>query len=340
VQGAYILFEDVHIGLDISESFFNRGYDLHPCVFTDNNMYGPGSPQAKLHSSASTAASTSTSTSGASSPRETEIAKLSARYKSFRNYLNSANVSHSAEGTITDASQKSQDRTQPLDAEERDKSEAGRCISEDIISKYWPEVAVFDVEKRKQQQGLGGFDTGADYKMNVNVVKVLLIQRDKNRAILNLHDLLARLTKLSEDGAQPEFSSATRRTKWATSVVEITAVPFSQQTCLFAEADVLIAVAGTAVHNILFMKPGAAVVSQMQLIHDIDSYSGSFLLMHSTFIHLDNFDAAALVPVVVDVRKPGSATGHAALGILLPGPYSIVYNNRCLRRLYQCYRRQ
>ena len=68
VQGAYILFEDVHIGLDISESFFNRGYDLHPCVFTDiSNMYGAGSHKAKIQSSISPAGSTSNSTSTSTS---------------------------------------------------------------------------------------------------------------------------------------------------------------------------------------------------------------------------------------------------------------------------------
>ena len=277
VQGAYILFEDVHIGLDISESFFNRGYDLHPCVFTDiSNMYGAGSHKAKIQSSASQAGSTSASTSAASSS-ETEIATLSARYQSFRNYLNSANVSNSnsTESTIDDAGV----------SKNQDKSEAGRCSSEDIISKYWPEVAAFEAEKLKKQQGLNESDLSTDYRMNVNIVKVLLIQRDKNRAILNLHDLLSVLTKLSEDGSQPEVAIANRRTKWATSVVEITAVPFSQQTCLFAEADVLIAVAGTAVHNILFMKPGAAVVGHFQIIRDIHCISNNlFFSMLTAFV--------------------------------------------------------
>jgi capsular polysaccharide biosynthesis protein len=44
--------------------------------------------------------------------------------------------------------------------------------------------------------------------------------------------------------------------------VDLTSVSFADQRCLLRDADILVAVAGTAIHNILFMQSGAAVVSE------------------------------------------------------------------------------
>ena len=45
---------------------------------------------------------------------------------------------------------------------------------------------------------------------------------------------------------------------------ELGEVDFDQQMYLFREADILVSTAGTAVHNMLFMRPYTAVIILMQ----------------------------------------------------------------------------
>ena len=45
---------------------------------------------------------------------------------------------------------------------------------------------------------------------------------------------------------------------------ELGEVSFDQQMYLFREADILVSTAGTAVHNMLFMRPYTAVIILMQ----------------------------------------------------------------------------
>jgi capsular polysaccharide biosynthesis protein len=45
---------------------------------------------------------------------------------------------------------------------------------------------------------------------------------------------------------------------------DLAEVDFDDQMFIFSQVDVLVAVAGTALHNMLFMRPGSAVVIIMQ----------------------------------------------------------------------------
>jgi hypothetical protein len=79
---------------------------------------------------------------------------------------------------------------------------------------------------------------------------VLVVQRKGNRVIMNLLELVSRLREVT--GAEPM-------------VVDLDEEPFHRQLELFRRTKVLVAVAGTALHNMLFMlhRP-ATVIALMQ----------------------------------------------------------------------------
>jgi hypothetical protein len=77
---------------------------------------------------------------------------------------------------------------------------------------------------------------------------VLIVQRRKNRVIVNADELGV----LSSDAGH------------VTEIADLEDLPFSQQRTVFAQTDVLVSMAGTALHNVLFMRPGSAVVMFMQ----------------------------------------------------------------------------
>jgi hypothetical protein len=77
---------------------------------------------------------------------------------------------------------------------------------------------------------------------------VLFIQRKVNRVIRNM-DLLVESAK--DLGLE-------------TVVQDLSDLRFSEQLQLFVNCDIMVAMAGTAVHNLLFMRPGSAVIIFMQ----------------------------------------------------------------------------
>ena len=147
--GGAVVFRDLHIGADISNSFFNLGQAIQPCIFS-----------LKLGSQ--------------------EIIKLSKRYKAFSEYL--------------------QSNTSQLSADQ------------------------------------------------LRAPNILIIQRYNNRVILNVNELAV----ISNSAG------------YITEICYLEDLSFTKQRRLFAHTDVLVSVAGTALHNMLFMRPGSAVVIFMQ----------------------------------------------------------------------------
>eukprot|EP01032_Pedospumella_encystans_P013123 gene13123-15128_t len=81
-----------------------------------------------------------------------------------------------------------------------------------------------------------------------NSPSVFIEQRQSDRKILNIDELVQVSSDLGHSTAFGSLSS----------------LPFRHQLELFASIDVLVAVAGTALHNVLFMRPGSAVIMFMQ----------------------------------------------------------------------------
>jgi hypothetical protein len=86
------------------------------------------------------------------------------------------------------------------------------------------------------------------FNINNNKTKVLIIQRSKSRSILNLDDVII------------IFDSIDIEVK----IVDLDTISFALQMQAFKQIDILIAVAGSAIHNMLFMKPDTHVIIIMQ----------------------------------------------------------------------------
>jgi hypothetical protein len=87
-------------------------------------------------------------------------------------------------------------------------------------------------------------------------VSILYIQRTRNRRIMNLDNLVEEVSGL--------LSSSNGSSIHAHAVVDFDVLSFREQLETLARTDILVAAAGTALHNMLFMKPGSAVVIIMQ----------------------------------------------------------------------------
>jgi len=78
--------------------------------------------------------------------------------------------------------------------------------------------------------------------------QVLIGQRSKSRTILNIDDIAA---AVAEAGLTH-------------SIYDLGVLSFSQQKQLFSQIDIFVSMSGTSVHNLLFMRPGTAVIIFMQ----------------------------------------------------------------------------
>lgn len=105
----------------------------------------------------------------------------------------------------------------------------------DIISNYM-------TEERKQSCLSMSID------MDNTHPQVLIGQRSKSRTILNIDDIAAAV-------AQAGLTH---------SIYDLGVLSFSQQKQLFSEIDIFVSMSGTSVHNLLFMRPGTAVIIFMQ----------------------------------------------------------------------------
>ena len=84
---------------------------------------------------------------------------------------------------------------------------------------------------------------------SITDVHILFIQRSNNRIILNLETVTAYLSS---------------KYTYNIHTIDLEHISFSKQIELFYTIDILIAVAGTSFHNVLFMRPGTVVVIYMQ----------------------------------------------------------------------------
>ena len=87
------------------------------------------------------------------------------------------------------------------------------------------------------------------WSSSMTELNILFIQRSNNRIILNLETVTAYLSS---------------KYTYNIHTTDLEQTAFSQQIELFCTIDVLIAVAGTSFHNVLFMRPGTVVVIYMQ----------------------------------------------------------------------------
>jgi hypothetical protein len=156
-NGKHIIFLNLHLGLDISKTYYSKGYSNHPCIF-----------------------------------KPSDVSHLSVRYQHFRDFLWENGPLH-------------------INPEKNN------------IKLNWPLI--------KQQ------------------LNIVIIQRDDNRVITNLHDVLHQIQVVHG---------------FNTSQYDLNKLPFSQQLIIFSKADILVAVAGTALHNAIFMRPGTIIIILMQ----------------------------------------------------------------------------
>lgn len=92
-------------------------------------------------------------------------------------------------------------------------------------------------------------DFAAETDTKHETVQVTMIQRKKNRVINNIEDILR----------------VSQRPGLATAICDLDTMDYQQQQrTLLWNTDILVSVAGTALHNVLFMRPGSAVVMFMQ----------------------------------------------------------------------------
>jgi hypothetical protein len=88
---------------------------------------------------------------------------------------------------------------------------------------------------------------------NLRVINVLLVHRGNNRMILNFAELQDKI-------CQTPLSNL----KVNCMIYDLGQLDFGSQMAIFAQTDIIVAVAGTAIHNLLFMRPLSAVVIIMQ----------------------------------------------------------------------------
>ena len=181
-HGDFVLFRDLHVGLDVADTYYYRGYSMHPHVFP--------------------------------SPSESrEVQLLAARYRNFsafmRDGIQKAFVSHGLDAVCTP----------------------------EVLDKHWG-------------VGAGASASAAAPGARQRSARVLFVQREKNRAIL---DVPALVREVEARGG-------------IASVNELANVAFTEQLCVFDSTDVLVATAGTAIHNMLFMRPSSTVGEPGHLI--------------------------------------------------------------------------
>lgn len=86
------------------------------------------------------------------------------------------------------------------------------------------------------------------FNINNNKTKILIIQRSKSRSILNLDEVVVLFYSIDIEVV----------------IIDLDTMSFALQMQTFKQVDILIAVAGTALHNMLFMRPDTHVVIIMQ----------------------------------------------------------------------------
>lgn len=207
-ENSFVLFTDVHIGLDNSNAFFYRGYDMHPMVMPVENQ----SDQSK---------------------------KLAERYIDFQTFVRN--------GIRHQLWKKYSSKNFSDDSDFYSNYFDDLC-NEVVVANYWKckdtNVSSENFSSSNSTESLPPLEL----RLDETIKKVLFVQREKNRVILNLKPLLDNIEKQGV----------------VFDVTELGTMSFSEQVCLFQHTDILVAVAGTAIHNMLFMRPGTSVIIIMQ----------------------------------------------------------------------------
>ena len=201
-QGVFVLFKDVHIGLDNSETFFYKGYSTHPFPFSLHNQTKP-------------------------------LQSMTKNYLEFRDFI---------QNSTTDLFNRRCLSGQDCSLLSKPKcDESINMLDHSCVVERWANSETAQVQSSAQTTNI------SDRKVSKSA-RILFIQREQSRSICNLQAL--------QDVAKSEGSIMTVR--------ELGDVGFSEQVFLFENTDILIAVAGTAIHNMLFMKSGTSVIILMQ----------------------------------------------------------------------------
>jgi hypothetical protein len=205
-KNSFVLFTDVHIGLDNSDAFFYKGYDMHPTVMPVKNQ-------------------------------SNQLKKLAERYIDFQTFVRDSIRTH--------LWKKYRLNSYRGDADSISNHFDYLCNVE-VVANYWKNMDM-NISSEKFPYS-NSTQSPFELRPNGIIKKVLFVQREKNRVILNLESLL--------DGIDKQEAVA--------DVTELARMSFSEQVCLFQHTDILVAVAGTAIHNMLFMRPGTSVIITMQ----------------------------------------------------------------------------
>jgi hypothetical protein len=186
---ADIIFRHLHVGLDVSKTFYYDGFEYRPCVF--NMMY------------------------------DADVQEFASNYQRFRDYVQGYDEEKNRNPYISN-----------------DLSALARDIPSDLL----PFQRSIQLTHRQLRLQWTSHDTTRD-------VNALLIRRRGSRIILNEESIIKLLVSYNINCKE----------------VDLMEVPFTEQVVLFAEADILIATAGTAVHNLIFMRPHSVVIIVMQV---------------------------------------------------------------------------
>jgi hypothetical protein len=203
---SFVLFTDVHIGLDNSDAFFYKGYDMHPMVMPVKNQ-------------------------------SNQLKKLAEKYIDFQTFVR--------DGIRTHLWKKYRSNSYRDDTDS-DYNHFDYLCNVEVVANYWKSMDINISSENNPYSN--SIQSPLELQPNGTIKKVLFVQREKNRVILNLELLL--------DGIDKQEAVA--------DVTDLARMSFSEQVCLFQHTDILVAVAGTAIHNMLFMRPGTSVIIIMQ----------------------------------------------------------------------------
>lgn len=282
-----ILFMDLHIGVDISKSYFYYGYNYHPLSFQQH--------QCSLNLDVQNDSdSNSGGESGERVGKGVEMApmidQLAVQYRAFRGYIVSG--SRGRTGAGADAGAGGSKSGKPLSrglfgsaALVLDKLQAASCRH---ITSSSPESSCAPTSA-----SINASITISDHGVHMDPIEfahlhTLFIQRHDSRIFSNLEELivgiaggalLSRTEAARVDGhvGSSDPCDATGGIVYYHSIHDVTGtgtVPFaiynlqhtafSVQLEMFAHTRIFIATAGTSIHNLMFLPPLSAVIIVMQ----------------------------------------------------------------------------
>jgi hypothetical protein len=183
-ENSFILFTDVHIGLDNSDAFFYKGYDMHPMVMPAENQ-------------------------------SNQLKKLAERYIDFQTFVRNGIRHHLwKKYSPNNFNNKSDSNFNHFDD----------LCNEVAVANYWKNKDTNVSSENFSSSNSTESRPPLKSRLDETIKKVLFIQREKNRVILNLKSLLDNIEK-----QEAVFD-----------VAELGTMSFSEQVCLFQHTDIFI----------------------------------------------------------------------------------------------------